>query len=261
MSHAETRRQAPKPPWTWPHKLPLPRRGPSRPRPSTVSRWSWLEFPAELGKAERGVLKAILAGQRAWTARDLLDSAYPGAVESLLAAGWVKPWDFPRYEAATLSLEDAKLKGVPVQTDPGEPTEPTVTLTEWAAERLGVSLQEEWSYRTVVRLRNAGSGKPFRKIRRRAAENVSRWRRSEVPPLDEPGAAAIIQPAPEKPLPPHVVEVGLPILRIKIVHKQANNPVLIDPDSGKPVRLFAGGRDGAGLEVGIDRRLGRKGKR
>lgn len=248
MSHAETRRQPPKQPWMWPRKLPLPRRGRDRPRTSPLSRWSWLEFPAGMGKPQRGVLKAILSGRRAWTVRDVLDATYPGAIDGLIAAGWVRPWVFPRYEPATMSAEEAGQRGVRVTDDPGQPTEPTITLTEWAAERLGVALQEVWSYRTVVRLQNKGPGKPFRKVRRRAAENVSRWARSEVPPVDEPGPAPVIQPQPEKPLPPHVIEVGLAIPLVKIVHKQAGNPVLIDTDSGKPVELWGRG-------VPIDKRL------
>lgn len=223
-----------------------------------MARWSWLNFPADMPAPWRGVLRAIVAGPRAWSQRGPIDEAYPGAVDALIVAGWVKPWDFPRYEPAALSVEEARRKGLSVTDDPGPNTEPMITLTEWGAERLGAAIKEEWSHRSVTRREWDGPHRPRRKIRRRAAENIARWARSDVPPMEERSTAAVIQPTPEKPLAPHVIEVGLAIPLVKIVHKQADNPVLIDPDTGRAVRLFAGGEEGAGLVVAIDKRLTRK---
>lgn len=70
---------------------------------------------------EVAVLRAIILGRRAWVAAEDL-RASPGVLAGLESAGWITPWD--RDALGTLLV-------------PG-----SWTLTSWAAEVLGVELDE-----------------------------------------------------------------------------------------------------------------------
>lgn len=226
---------------------------PARARAIPIARWSWLTFPPEMPPDERGVLRSIVAGARAWSTRADLDASYPGAVERLMRTGWVEPWDFPRYEVAKLSTFEAVERGIPIMAEPGPATAEVVTLSEWGADQLGLVLSEHWVYRSIVEPKWAGAGKPRKRVHVRVAEAVARWAPVKV---TTEGVAELAEP--EKPLAPGAVEGGLPIPLVAVELKARDKMEVLDADSGKPLKLFAGGTKGGGYPVVIDPRLARK---